>query len=516
MAYNQAMALVGKVGRRSWRARLATGVIYAVLALGGLTMVYPFGLMIATAFKGPTDQNDNRLIPLYWTDPDELLKKYVDDKYAGDLALIDSMAIGKEAGEPVIDAYDKFLAELPVDYWTAGFTTAANQATGRLSGRFQSWLRGKYGDIGRLNEAYVELNPAFQTVPLTPEGLSRKKFQPANLARDRDWREFKATLPVEFRVPVRAERMFQVWMQSHFANRLESVPPEVRGSATSFDEVRMPPAGPLVEQFRREALPARYQQETVEQRWAKVYPGEMPIRAWERRYVERNAGEIRREFTLRNLWYVLDYIALNGRSLLNTVIFCALTILAQLTVNPLAAYALSRFPMRSTGRILLFLLATMAFPAEVAMIPSFLLLKDLDLLNTFWALVLPGAAAGFSIFLLKGFFDSLPQELFESGQIDGAREWTMLFRIALPLSKPVLGYMALLAFMGAYGAFMYAFLVAQNREMWTLMVFIYQLGQYAPKSTMMAAITLAAIPTLLVFLACQRVIMRGIVLPGER
>jgi len=158
----------------------------------------------------------------------------------------------------------------------------------------------------------------------------------------------------------------------------------------------------------------------------------------------------------------------------------------------------------------------MAFPAEVAMIPSFLLLKDLGLLNTFAALVLPTAASGYMIYLLKGFFDSLPPELFESGQIDGAKESTMMFRIAMPLSKPVLGYLALMAFMGAYGAFLYAFLVAQDQRVWTLMVFIYQLQNTAPKAVMMAALTLAAIPTLFVFLVAQRAILRGIILPGEK
>jgi multiple sugar transport system permease protein len=158
----------------------------------------------------------------------------------------------------------------------------------------------------------------------------------------------------------------------------------------------------------------------------------------------------------------------------------------------------------------------MAFPAEVAMIPSFLLLKDLGLLNTFAALVLPTAASGYMIFLLKGFFDSLPPELFESGQIDGARESTMMLRIALPLTRPVLGYLSLIAFMGAYSAFLYAFLVAQDQRIWTLMVFIYQLQNTAPKAVVMAALTLAAIPTVLVFLFAQKAIMRGIILPGEK
>ena len=172
--------------------------------------------------------------------------------------------------------------------------------------------------------------------------------------------------------------------------------------------------------------------------------------------------------------------------------------------------------MKATAKILLFLLATMAFPAEVAMIPSFLLLKNLHLLNTFAALVLPTAASGYTIYLLKGFFDSLPQEIFDSGQVDGAPEWIMMLKLAFPLSKPVLGYIALMAFMASYGAFIYAFLVCQDSRMWTLMVLVYQLQILAPKSVVMAAVTLAAIPTLIVFLASQKVIMRGIVLPGER
>jgi multiple sugar transport system permease protein len=89
-------------------------------------------------------------------------------------------------------------------------------------------------------------------------------------------------------------------------------------------------------------------------------------------------------------------------------------------------------------------------------------------------------------------------------------------KVAIPLSRPVLGYLALMAFMGSYSTFMFAFLVIQDQKMWTLMVWVYQLQTTAPKSVVMAALALAALPTLLVFLFAQRVIMRGIVLPGER
>jgi multiple sugar transport system permease protein len=141
------------------------------------------------------------------------------------------------------------------------------------------------------------------------------------------------------------------------------------------------------------------------------------------------------------------------------------------------------------------------------------LLKDLGLLNTFWALVLPGAANGYAIFLLKGFFDSLPRELYEAAELDGAREFTIFWHITMSLSKPILSIIALGAFLGAYGSFMWAFLVCQKPEMWTLMVWLYQFQIWNPPHLVMAALVLASIPTLTVFVACQRIILRGILIP---
>ena len=210
---------------------------------------------------------------------------------------------------------------------------------------------------------------------------------------------------------------------------------------------------------------------------------------------------------------VINYIALHGRSLWVTLIFIVLCIGSSLTINPMAAYALSRFRLSYANKILIFFLATMAFPAEVAMIPNFLMIRDLGLLNTFGALVLPGLANGFGIFLLKGFFDSLPPELYEAALIDGASEWKMFYSITLPLCKPILAVMALGAFTGAYGAFMFAFLVCQDKSMWTLMVFLYQFQQEYGNFMIMASLVLSAIPTLVVFILCQRVILRGIVIP---
>jgi ABC-type sugar transport system, permease component len=231
-------------------------------------------------------------------------------------------------------------------------------------------------------------------------------------------------------------------------------------------------------------------------------------------YVRANAGALRSDFVTRNFRAVFGYIFLHGRAVGNTVIFCTLAILSAVIVNPLCAYALSRYPLPYAYKVLLFLLATMAFPAEVAMIPNFLLLRDLGLLNTFAALVLPGLANGFSIFLLKGFFDSLPKELYEAGIIDGASEISMFRRITIPLSMPIFSVIALNAFTASYGAFLFAMVVCQDPRMWTLMVWLYDMQSTSPQYMIMAALTLAALPTLLVFMAAQKVIMRGIILPS--
>ncbi|MBT7162516.1 MAG: carbohydrate ABC transporter permease [Victivallales bacterium] len=212
---------------------------------------------------------------------------------------------------------------------------------------------------------------------------------------------------------------------------------------------------------------------------------------------------------------VFDYLFRRGRAVMNTVILVILTILITLTVNPLAGYALSRFKLRQSEKILVFCLATMAFPAAVAAIPGFLLLRDMGLLNTFAALVLPGAANGMTIFLLKGFFDSLPQDLFEAATIDGASEWRIFLSVSLPLVKPILAVGALNSFLLAYNGWAWAIIVCQNPKIWTMAVWTYQFyqTQTGQPFTVMAAFIVNSLPVLAVFLLCQKIILRGIILP---
>ena len=229
----------------------------------------------------------------------------------------------------------------------------------------------------------------------------------------------------------------------------------------------------------------------------------------------------RREFFLNaiaNYRLVGEFLFVRGRAFFNTIVLVLLSVLAALTVNPLAAYALSRFKLKCTEQILLFLLATMAFPAAVTAIPGFLLVRDLGLLNTFAALILPTVASGMSIFILKGFFDALPRELYEAAAIDGATETTVFFRITLPMTTPILAVNALNHFVAAYNSWEWAFLVCQRESNWTIAVWMYDLSQRMGSQPwcVMAGFVLVSIPTALVFLLCQKIILRGIVLPSMK
>lgn len=149
-----------------------------------------------------------------------------------------------------------------------------------------------------------------------------------------------------------------------------------------------------------------------------------------------NHKSLKKHFIFKNFSYVIGFLFTQGRAFFNTTILVLGTIIAHLTFQPLAAFALSRYRLPYSHKILLFLLATMAFPAEVAMIPNFLLLKELNLLNTFWALILPGAANGYAIFfsLCRLFLYHATRDIF----LDAFRCFTnSSFDSSMTKSKPL-------------------------------------------------------------------------------
>ena len=221
---------------------------------------------------------------------------------------------------------------------------------------------------------------------------------------------------------------------------------------------------------------------------------------------------------LANYNVILDFMLLNANAVPVTLLLIVMAVLCTLTINPIAAYALSRFNLKGKDKIILIMLATMAFPAMVSAIPAYLLMRDLGLLNTFFALVLPGAANGMAIFILKGFFDSLPMELFEAATIDGASEMQIFRIVAMPLVKPILAINSLGAFIAAYNGWQWALIICQDKKMWTIAVWLYQANMWWQHMPWLvsAGFVIASVPTFIVFISCQKIILRGIIIPSMK
>ena len=346
---------------------------------------------------------------------------------------------------------------------------------------YQQYLRAKYPDIEALNSEYGTDYTSLAAVPLVQEPPLEGRILSDWEAFVTGWKSMEGEihqLPIQMIHIHSVDFMFRDYLQERFAD-INSLNQQLGTDFTGYLDI-IPP--------QQQAHYTDFLQERSFLRW---------------------------EFTKRNFIEVNDYLLRHGRGIINTVIYCGLSVALALLVNPLAAYALSRHKPPSGYKLLLFLMLTMAFPPMVTQIPVFLLLRKLHLLNTFAALVLPGVANGYQIFLLKGFFDSLPRELYESAALDGAGE-SRMFGLTLTLSKPILAVVALHAFTGAYSSFMFALLLCQDDKMWTIMVWLYQLQMNSGIGVMYASLILAAIPTFVIFVFCQNIIMRGIVVPTEK
>lgn len=242
----------------------------------------------------------------------------------------------------------------------------------------------------------------------------------------------------------------------------------------------------------------------------------IPMAELEVEHVLANTGAYRRRFAGRNFRVVLRQMFVQGRPFYNTIVYVLLALAFALTLQPLVAYALSRFQPPGTWKFIFIFVATMAFPPMVGMIPQFLIIQKMGLLNTFLALVLPSTINGMLIFLLKGFFDSIPKDLYDAAVIDGASEFRIFWTITMAMSTPILAVVALNTFSGAWMSFMYPLIVCPDERMHVLGVWLQQFQQGASGTAVFASIIIASIPSLIIFLFAQRTIMRGIAVPSEK
>jgi multiple sugar transport system permease protein len=210
-----------------------------------------------------------------------------------------------------------------------------------------------------------------------------------------------------------------------------------------------------------------------------------------------------------------------GRLLVNTLYYAFGALAFQLVFDVAAAYALSKLRPVLGNVILALMLATVMIPAAVLIVPQYLTVASLPLLHINLigspaAIWLPSVANGFNIYLLKRFFDSIPQELLHAAAIDGASPLRALRSVVLPISRPILGVVSIFALVAVWKDFLWPLLVeaGYNPTRETLNVGIWQAAQTAPQNEIIAASAMAAIPTLIFFLFFQRNIMSGLTSGG--
>jgi multiple sugar transport system permease protein len=205
-----------------------------------------------------------------------------------------------------------------------------------------------------------------------------------------------------------------------------------------------------------------------------------------------------------------------GRFVFNSVLVAGISTLLQLVTSAMAAYAFARIRFRGREALFLVYLATLMVPMQVIVVPLFIEMRLLGLVNTYPALILPGIASAFGTFLLRQYMLTLPVELEEAAVIDGASRWRIFTRIVLPLSGPALATFGIFAFMASWNAFLWPLLIVSDTSLMTLPVGLSHLhGRFTTEwNLVMAGATVSVIPIVVVYLAAQRYVVRGIALSG--
>lgn len=184
----------------------------------------------------------------------------------------------------------------------------------------------------------------------------------------------------------------------------------------------------------------------------------------------------------------------------------------------LSGYALSKLQFKGAGLVLLLALSTMMIPFEMTMIPQYLLFSKLGLTDNYWAFYLPAINYAFGTFLAKAFMDQLPTALREAAVIDGAREWTVFWRIFFPLCTPILATVVILLFLSVWNDMLWPLLVLTTPSKYTIQIglamFTYNNGINQQPAIIMAATTVSLLPVLVVYLFLQRYIIESIALSG--
>jgi multiple sugar transport system permease protein len=221
--------------------------------------------------------------------------------------------------------------------------------------------------------------------------------------------------------------------------------------------------------------------------------------------------------TLENYRTILNdpHIPL-GRFYLNSIIVSVSVVALELFTASLAGFIFAKYQFFGKNAVFSFILATMMIPFQVLMIPSYLILAKLKLIDSLWGLIVPVAVDAFGIFMMKQFIEGLPSELMDAGRIDGASEWGIYWRIMLPQLGAPMATLGILTFMYRWNNYLWPLVVITSNERRTLPIMLtwYSGMQYQSYDLTMAASVLVVVPVLIVYATFQRWIVQGFALSG--
>ena len=201
-----------------------------------------------------------------------------------------------------------------------------------------------------------------------------------------------------------------------------------------------------------------------------------------------------------------------GRSLFNSALIASVVTVVSVIINSMAGYALAKLRFRSQKHVYKALSLGLILPSQVAMLPLFLMMKEMHLVNTYWGVIIPGLASIFGIFLVRQYALAIPDEMLDAARVDGASEFRIFWSIVVPGIVPILATLAIWTFLATWNDFMWPLIVLSDESLYTLPVALANLSGEHVQDTelMMAGSVITVIPVMLVFLFLQRYYIQGV------
>jgi multiple sugar transport system permease protein len=204
------------------------------------------------------------------------------------------------------------------------------------------------------------------------------------------------------------------------------------------------------------------------------------------------------------------------RWFINSMIVAVIVTLSNVFFDSLVGYTLAKFKFRGRYIVFIAILSTLMIPTEMLVLPWYLMASQFGWLDSYWGIMFPGMMTAFGTFLMKQFFESVPDDFLEAARIDGLNEFTIWWKIAMPLVTPALSALAIFTFLGNWTAFFWPLIVTTSAELYTLPVGLssFAVEQSVQWEKIMTGASIATLPTLIIFLFLQRYIVRGVMLAG--